>query len=172
MAKIDWKKHHRFQRKPGWCGPATIQMVLFANGIKKKQRDIAKETYKAWWGTNQQMMVAYLSKFFKIVNYKHNSTTTDILFHLNKGNIVVVDWMDDMDYREPEGGHYCIVGDYDEVARMLTLVDPSNARQGIWNIAAKDFKEKWFDSIDLHDKLRVEGWMLWVDPKSKIEPDN
>ena len=33
------------QEKSGWCGPAVIQMALLAGGIKKSQKDIAKEVY-------------------------------------------------------------------------------------------------------------------------------
>jgi hypothetical protein len=165
---INWKKIHRFQKKAGWCGPAVIQMVLLVAGIKKKQKDIVKAVYKKWWGTDQQLMMAYLSGFFKIVNFKNNATFSDIEFHLNKGNIVVVDWMDDFDDGEP-GGHYSIVGDYDKKAKMLTLIDPSNARDGIWNISTRDFNPRWYDTLDLHNRTWVDGWMLWVDPKSKIE---
>ncbi len=165
---ISWKALHRFQKKPGWCGPAVIQMVLLAVGIKKTQKQIAKAVYKAWWGTDQQLMQAYLSKFFKIVNHKNGAIFADIEQHLNKGNIVVVDWMDDLDDGEP-GGHYSIVADYDKKAKMLTLADPSNAREGIWHISNKDFNKRWYDTLDLHNRTWVDGWMLWVDPKSKIE---
>jgi hypothetical protein len=166
---IDWKKYHKFQKKPGWCGPAVIQTILASCGIRKTQSEIAKAVYKDWWGTDQQLMMAYLSKFFKVVNYKLNAVFSDIDYHLQKGNIVVVDWMDDFDDGEP-GGHYSIVGSYDSKAKMLTLVDPSNVRPGTWNVSAKDFNLRWYDTLDVHNRTWVDGWMLWVDPKSKIEP--
>ncbi len=143
-------------------------MILLSVGIKKTQKEIAKAVYKDWWGTDQQIMMAYLSKFFKIVNFKTEAIFADIEKHLNKGNIVVVDWMDDLDEGEP-AGHYSIVGDYDKKAKMLILVDPSNARKGIWNVSTKYFNKRWYDTLDLHNRTWVDGWMLWVDPKSKIE---
>src|SRR3972149_4189697 len=166
--RLNWKKLHSFQKRPGWCGPAVIQMVLASVGLKKSQKEIAQAVYKEWWGTDQQLLMAYLSKFFKIVNFKNDAIFADINSHLEKGNIVVVDWMDDLDDEEP-AGHYSIVGDYDPKAKMLTLVDPSNARKGIWNISTKDFNSRWYDTLDVHNRTWVDGWMLWVDPKSKLQ---
>lgn len=166
----DWKKLHRFQKRPGWCGPAVIQMALLASGIKGvSQPQIAKAVYKDWWGTDMQIMIAYLSRFFSKVNYKHDGKIADIAEHLEKGHIVMLDWWDDLDLESPNG-HYSIAGGYDLKTKMLTLIDPSNARQGIWEISAKDFQKKWYDSIDVSDKMWIDGWMLWIDPTSKIEP--
>ncbi|AKM83279.1 hypothetical protein A2422_03760 [Candidatus Woesebacteria bacterium RIFOXYC1_FULL_31_51] len=163
----NWRKFHRFQEKPGWCGPAVIQMVLARAGINKTQFEIKKYVYKKWWGTPQQMILAYLSKFFKIVNFKQNATFKDISFHLKKGNYIIVNWWDDFD-KKNQGGHYSIVGDYDSKLKNLTLVDPTNERDGIWTIKASEFNKRWYDTLDVHDRTWVEGWMLWVDPKSKI----
>ena len=164
---IKWQKFHKFQEKPGWCGPAVIQMILAAAGIEKSQTEIAKNVYKQWWGTPQQIIMAYLSKFFKTVNYKQNATFKDISFHLKKGNFIIVNWWDDLDINYP-GGHYSIVGGYDGRKKTITLVDPSNTRQGIWERNSLEFNRKWYDTLDVHDRTWIEGWMLWVDPKSKI----
>ena len=142
-------------------------MVLARAGINKTQFEIKKYVYKKWWGTPQQMILAYLSKFFKIVNFKQNATFKDISFHLKKGNYIIVNWWDDFD-KKNQGGHYSIVGDYDSKLKNLTLVDPTNERDGIWTIKASEFNKRWYDTLDVHDRTWVEGWMLWVDPKSKI----
>lgn len=163
-----WKKLHSFQEKPGWCGPAVIQIALKSCGIEMTQAEIAKDTYKGWWGTTQQIMMAFLSRFFKIVNYKHNATFKDISSHLKKGHIVILNWWDDIDKQDVGGGHYSIVADYDYKLKGLTLVDPSNGRPGIWTISDKEFNKKWYDTLDVHDRTWIEGWMLWIDPASKI----
>jgi Peptidase_C39 like family len=164
----EWKKFHKFQENPGWCGPAVIQIALLACGITKTQKDIAKEVYKEWWGTTQQIILAYISQFFKIVNYKHNATMKDVSFHLKKGHIVILDWWDDIDKEDEPGGHYAIAGNYDYKLKGLTLVDPSDGRPGIWTISDKEFDKKWYDTLDVHDRTWIEGWMLWLDPASKI----
>ena len=165
---IFWKKIHRYQEKPGWCGPAVIQMVLLASGIKKTQKDIARDVYKPWWGTNQQMLLSYLSRFFKLVNFKKNSSISDINFHLKKGNYIIVNWWDDLCVNIEPDGHYCIVADYNQKKRTLILADPTVLRSGLWEIKTKDFIKKWWDSLDIHGRTWIDGWMLWVDPTSKI----
>ena len=162
-----WKKFHRFQEKPGWCGPAVIQMVLLKCGIRRTQAEISRDVYKSWWGTPQQMILAYLSRFFKIVNYKDNATFKDISFHLKKGHLVILNWWDDFDEGNP-GGHYSLAENYDSKLHALTLVEPSNERPGIWTISDSEFREKWYDTLDVHDRTWIEGWMLWVDPSTSL----
>ena len=163
-----WRKFHKFQEKPGWCGPAVIQMALLACGIKKSQNEIADKVYKDWWGTTQQIMMAYFSRYFKVVNYKHDATIKDVSLHLEEGHIVILDWWDDIDEKDEPGGHYSIAGSYNSKSKDLTLVDPSNARPGIWDIPEAKFNKNWYDTLDVHDQTRTNGWMLWVDPASKI----
>lgn len=164
----DWKKFHKFQEKPGWCGPAVIQMALLASGIVKTQEEIAKDVYQEWWGTTHQIMIAYLSRFFKQVSYKQDSTIEDVSQQLEKGYVVILDWWDDIDKEDEPGGHYSIVGEYDQTQNELTLVDPSNGRGGIWNINWEEFSKNWYDTLDVQNQIRINGWMLWVDPASKI----
>jgi len=164
----DWEKLHKFQRKPGWCGPAVLQMIFAAAGIRKSQRELAQAVYKEWWGADQQLMFAYLSKYFKLVNFKENGTFSNIKEHLKAGHIVVVDWWDNIDVDGDESGHYSIVIDYNKRKATLTLSDPSNERKGIWEISTKEFNPRWYDTLDIHGKKWVNGWMLWVDPQSLI----
>lgn len=35
-------------------------------------------------------------------------------------------------------------------------------------IEALDFDKRWYDFIDIQRKKKVSGWMLWVNPKSKV----
>ena len=164
---ISWNKIHRFQEKPGWCGPAVIQMILRACGIKKSQKEIAKDVYKPWWGTDQQLMFAYLSRFFGRIRSKENAVLSEVEKHLKKGHIVIVDWWDDLDADDPDG-HYTLVIDYDKEAKKIKMADPSNARQGIWAMDSKEFNDRWYDTLDVHGKKWVDGWMLWIEPSSKL----
>jgi hypothetical protein len=166
MGNIEfWKQHYRHQIISGWCGPAVVQMVLSSAGIEKSQKAIARYIYKSWWGTPHQLILAYLSKYFKTVNYKNSATLKDVRFHLNKANILVVNWWDNIDDENNGDGHYSILADYSE--KKVTLVD-SDISRGIWSLPSDDFKRRWYDYIDTRNTTYVEGWMLWVDPKSKI----
>jgi len=155
-----------FQEEEGWCGVACVQMALDAVGVTVSQSEIAKDIYLEWWGSPQQLVLAYLSRYFKAVNYKHNSTIHDVSFHLNKGNIVIVNFWDDFLDGEEGDGHYSVVAECKK--GIITLIDPSLERDGIWAVPTKIFKHAWFDTIETQNKLYVEGWILWIDPNTKV----
>jgi ABC-type bacteriocin/lantibiotic exporter with double-glycine peptidase domain len=167
MADKDWAKLHVFQEKCGWCGPAVIQMILAYSGIRKSQKVIARDVYLNWLGTSQQVLIAYLPRFFKDTGYKNNSTLKDIKIQLKKGNLIIINWWENIDGSEPDG-HYSIISDIDEKNRFLTIVDPSYARCGIWNMSIDKFQKRWFDYIDTNKKIKISHLFLWVNPRSKI----
>lgn len=169
MVKKSWKRLFRHQHKSGWCGPAVIQMVLASAGKRIPQAKIAKDVMLKWWGTTQDTLYAYLSNFFKDLNFKSGATVSDLTYHLEAGHVIIVNWWDDLDPEDADG-HYSLALAYDADKRKVTLADPSSGR-GIWKIDAKKFNDRWYDYLDAHAKKWVGGWMLWVDPKSlKEEP--
>jgi len=167
MAAIDWKKFHRFQEKPGWCGPASIQMILLAAGIKKSQAEIAADVQKDWWGTTQDITIAYLSRFFGELGFERGATLPDVKQHLEKGRAVIADWWEDLDEREADG-HFSLVAEIDLERGRVTLADPAETRKGIWEMAAEDFEKRWYDYLDVNRRIKVERWILWVDLQSKL----
>ena len=61
MNKIkDWKKYHRFKKPAG--GASRDQ--CFSQMRQKDTRQASPGRVKDWWGTSQQMIMAYLSRFF------------------------------------------------------------------------------------------------------------
>lgn len=159
MNSIEWKKHHRFMLFSGWCGQTTIQIILSACGIRKSIFEISLFVYKWWWGTPPQLFVAYLSRYFKTVNYKTGATIADISRHLKQGHIVVINWWDETE------GHYSIVSECKK--GILTLIDSSREREWQWSMATKELKERWYDTLNIQNSLYHTGYMIWVDPKTK-----
>lgn len=166
LNKNFWQKIHREQEKSGWCGVAIIQMLLEASGIEKSQKEIKKDVYLEWLGVDPYVMTAYLARFFKNLGYKEQATIADIERQLKLGRLVVVDWWDDLDPADPEG-HYCLVSALDKNKGILTFLDPSEGR-GIWDFSLSEFKKRWYDYIDVNYKLKLKGFLLWLDPRSKI----
>ncbi|OGM56816.1 hypothetical protein A3A50_03800 [Candidatus Woesebacteria bacterium RIFCSPLOWO2_01_FULL_38_20] len=168
MIKKEYSRILRYQQEDGWCGPAVVQMALAVGRIRKTQKAVAKDIYQPWWGTTQQAIHAYLSKYFSRLNSKNNSKISDILYHLNKDHAIIVNWWDDINTDPDDAdGHYCLILDYDQKNRKLVLADPSE-RRGIWKMGRKDFNDRWYDAIDLAGKKWIDGWMLWIDPTSRI----
>lgn len=168
MKSILKHKILRFQQKSGWCGPAVIQMALLAGGIKKSQKEIAKDVCFDWWGTSHDMMYAYLSKFYKNIDFQNDSNLKDISRLLKEKKVIIANWWDDLDPKDTEG-HYSLILSYNKNKSTLTLADPSEGRErGIWEMNAQKFKKRWYDYLDIRNKKKIKGWMLWVDPKTKI----
>ncbi len=170
MSETIFKKDfYRQQEESGWCGPAVIQMALAVGRIDKSQKDIAQDVYLSWWGTTHETMFAYLSRFFGDVDFKENASLEDIKQHIRDGQIVIVNWWDDIGASEtnPEDGHYSLAVNYDDQASNLSLADPSSGR-GIWQISQSDFEKRWYDFIDVKRKKKISGWMLWADPATAI----
>ncbi len=160
-----WQKFFRAQEKPGWCGQAVIQMVLKAAGIEKSQKSITNDVYQQWYGTAPQIILAYLSRFFNSLGYQEKATKSDLIFHLKKKRLIIVDWWDDLNPDEWPDGHYSLVLAFDKKRNKFTLADPSAGR-GIWQIDAEKFRQKWYDYLDINKRIKLKGWLLWVDPSS------
>jgi len=163
-----WKQHHEFQEQEGFCGVAVAQMAIFAGtGVLVPQKEIAKDIYIEWWGVGQQIILSYLSRYFEKVNYKHSASIRDIKFHLDKNHIAIVNFWDDFLDGEEGDGHYSIVAECKK--GIITLVDSSRERDGIWQVPTKIFNKHWYDTIETQNRLYVEGWLLWINPESKIK---
>ena len=172
---INWENYYRRQEKPGWCGPAVIQMTLLAGDINISQAEISDYVYKEWWGTPSELIIAYLSKYFKIVDFKTDSlfydvSYRDISYLLNKKYVLIVGWWDDIDEDDYNNGHYSIITEYNNKDKMITLADPSRGR-GLWKMSYKKFREKWFDTLDTNNRIYIKGLMIWIDLNSKIIED-
>lgn len=164
--KIDWTRHY-VRQEDGWCGPAVIKTALSSVGIDKSQTEIAADTYQLWWGTHTGVMLAYFSRFFFLFGSLTDASIIDIEKHLNKGHFVIVDWWDDLtdDPNDPPDGHYSIVASVNRQKGTIKLIDPS--ARGIWEMKLSDFEDRWYDYLDVNQKLRQSRWLLWVDPASK-----
>lgn len=164
MKKLNYRKIFRFQQKSGWCGPAVIHMAMVAGGFAISQAKIAKEVFLPWWGTPQNVIFAYLSQYFGEIDFKYRSQIADIKKHLAKGEIIIVDWWDDLDPTDIEG-HYSLIFDYLPRTEKFVVGDP---QRGITKMKASEFAKRWYDFLDVGRKKRIDGWMLWLNPRSRL----
>jgi hypothetical protein len=155
---IDWRKYHTFMPHNGWCGVTTIKMIFNACGIKKSIYQIAMHVWKWWYGTPYILMVAYLNRYFSLVNYKTGATVSDIVKHLKMGHICIINFQDGNE------GHYAIVSDYEN--KFLTIVDSSSERDWQYAMSTEELRKNWYDNLT--NSLWHERLLIWIDPKSKI----
>jgi hypothetical protein len=157
--KIDWQRCHVSIPHSGWCGPATIKIILNAAGIKKSIYEIAAHVWKWWYGSSFILVVAYLKKYFSLVNYRTGASIGDIKKHLSLGHVCIINF-------QSEGeGHYALVVSHD--GKFLTIVDASNETDWSYVMTTGELKRVWFDTLTNDDSLWHENLLIWCDLKSK-----
>ena len=154
---IDWGKCHVYMPYGGWCGVSVIKTIFNVAEIKKSIYEIALYVWKWWYGSPYILIVAYLNKFFTLVNYRTGATIEDIKKHLSAGHICIINFQDGGE------GHYALVTE--AIGKRLIIVDSSNEREWTYAMSYDELREKWYDNLT--DSLWHERLLIWVDRKSK-----
>lgn len=130
-------KVKHFRETPGFCGPASLKMVLDYYGVSLSEAKIAKLTgFTMKKGTSKEDLIRAAKKLgFKAFS-KENSSFADIKKFIRKKIPVIVDWFSEDD------GHYSVVIGIDK--RSITLMDPQ-LDEGKIKFSLSDFYRVWFD---------------------------
>jgi len=126
-----------FRQKTGFCGPASLKMVLDYFGVKKSERDLAKLTgCTKTKGVEAKNLLKAAEKLGFKGFIKDFSKIKDIKKYILKKKIpVIVDW-----FSEDEG-HYSVVAGIDN--KNIYLQDPELGK--VRKLKIHDFKRIWFD---------------------------
>jgi predicted double-glycine peptidase/predicted deacylase len=126
-----------FRQKPGYCGPASLKMVLGFLGVtitEKKLAEISGCTPTC--GVGAEGLVCAARKLGFRARIKDFSDLEDIHEWVNRKKIpVIVDWF------AFEGGHYSVVSGIDK--ENVYLEDPSLGYRRA--LKRSTFKRLWFD---------------------------
>lgn len=137
-----------FQEKlnMGYCGPASLKMVLDYYGIKKTEDELAP--LMGWdrdLGVSDQGIKKAAESFGFKVEIKNESNFEEIEKWLDKKVPVIVDWFTRgrQDYTESDvcDGHYSVVSGLDD--EHIYLQDPEIGHER--KIEKDDFMLVWFD---------------------------
>jgi len=130
----------------GWCGPASLKIVLNYYGIEKSEKELAKICkVDRDLGIDDKSIKKVAEKLgFKVI-IKNNSNFRDIEKWLDKKVPVIVDWFTKgrQEYSESEvaDGHYSVVAGLDD--KYIYLQDPEIGRTR--RLKRDDFMTVWFD---------------------------
>jgi len=125
-----------FRQTPGFCGPASLKMVLEYFGLNKTEKELAKLS-----GTNPEKgttlfgIIKAARKLEFRASHKDLAQFTDIQKLLNKKIPVIIDWFHE------DCGHYSVAVGLD--TKYIYLMDPELA--AIRKIDRATFKRIWFD---------------------------
>jgi ABC-type bacteriocin/lantibiotic exporter with double-glycine peptidase domain len=128
------------QQTSGFCGPASLAILLDFYGVKMSQRqlgDLCGTTSK--YGTEPEMLLEALSKLgFSPIASEHGSweTLKDLI---DRDIPVLVNWWSD--YDEPADGHYSVV--YKMTDSSIYIMDPELG--GSRRMSKSKFLKNWYD---------------------------
>lgn len=131
-----------FRETPGFCGPASLKMVLDYYGVSVSEADLAKlsGTTKEK-GTSIKGLIRAAKHFGFRVFLKKNSTLNDIRYFIKRKIPVIVDWFSEDD------GHLSVVVDIDK--KNIVLMDPQLSKILIFirrrKFSTETFHRIWFD---------------------------
>jgi predicted double-glycine peptidase len=130
----------------GYCGPASLKILLSYYGVDKDEQELYKicKTTPDLGTYDKSLKEAAESIGFK-VEIQNNSSFDDIQMWLEKGVPVIVDWFTRgrTNYTDSDvaDGHYSVVMGLDD--ENIYLQDPETG--GMRTIEGDDFMRVWFD---------------------------
>ena len=133
-------KFNLFKQSKGYCGPASLRMVLSAYGIKKSEdylAKLAKTTRKK--GTSEKNLVKAAKKLGFKGSVKQKSTIKELKKLVKKSIPAIVGWTS-----PEEGGHYSVVAGFEK--NKILLADPHFGKIKKHDI--KWFKERWGEVVN------------------------
>jgi ABC-type bacteriocin/lantibiotic exporter with double-glycine peptidase domain len=126
-----------FKQSKGYCGPASLKMVLGFYGINKSEDYLAKITKSSRKkGCDEKNIVRAAEKFGLKGYVKYNSSIKELKKLIKKGIPVIVDW-----FSPQENGHYSVVVGFNK--DNIFLADPHFGK--IMKHKINWFEERWFD---------------------------
>jgi len=126
-----------FKQSKGYCGPASLKMVLSAYGMNKSENYLAKLTKSSrTMGCDEENIVKAAETFGFKGYVKQNSSIKEVKKLVKNGIPVIVDW-----YSPEEAGHYSVVVGFEK--KKIILADPHFGAIKKHNIDW--FEERWFD---------------------------
>ena len=130
-------KTKSFEQRQGYCGPASLKMVLSFYGLNKTEKELAKLSGASKSRGVGAEGILRAAKKLGFKGFKKDfSTLLEIRkFVINKKTPVIVDWF------SKEDGHYSVVVDINK--ENIYLEDPELGRMRALKLST--FNRIWFD---------------------------
>jgi uncharacterized protein len=139
----------------GYCGPASLKIVLDYYGVQKSEKEFAERCGRdSELGTSDILIKRAAKSYGFNVEIKNKASFTDIQKWLNKEVPVIVNWFTrgrkDYDNSNVPDGHYSVVIGLDN--KNIYLQDPEIG--AVRTIKKNDFLRVWFD----FEKSYITSW--------------
>lgn len=130
----------------GYCGPASLKMVLAYYGVDKDEEEVAERCGRdPDLGTDDESIKKAAGAYGFRVEIQNNASFDDIQHWLDKKVPVIVNWFtrgrSDYDDSEVPDGHYSVVVGLDN--KNIYLQDPEIGKMR--TLSRDNFMRVWFD---------------------------
>ncbi len=125
-----------FRQTAGFCGPASLKMVLDYYGVLVTEADLVKAAGASKKeGASKEGLIKAAKCFGFEVFSKEKSNLGDLRRFIKRGVPVIVDWF------SGDEGHYSVAVDIDQ--KNIVLMDPE--LKGKRKMPLETFQRLWFD---------------------------
>jgi ABC-type bacteriocin/lantibiotic exporter with double-glycine peptidase domain len=125
-----------FKQSGGYCGPASLKIVLDFYGLRKSEKALAELSGASRErGVSGRSLVSTARKLGFDAHMKTNSTLKE-LEELTRETPVIVDWL-----HPSEEGHYSVV--VGVTKGKVVMVDPYEGN--IVKMSRREFDKRWYD---------------------------
>lgn len=139
----------------GYCGPASLKMLLSYFGKEMEEEELAKlaaATRDA--GTEHEGMIEAVKEIGGYVFVKENGTIEELEYFVKQEKLpVIIGWFD------KDGDHYSVVVNVTD--KNVIIVDPAANEPERW-LDRATFPNIWFDFIGKENKTVSWGWYMVV----------
>jgi len=154
-----------FKQSEGFCGPASLKMILGYYGTKKTEDELADLIGATReYGCDPADIVTAAEKVGFTAQYKEGSSIEEITSLIDQKVPVIVQW-----FSPEENGHYSVISGYE--GDNLVMVDPLTG--SIRKIVSQDFLNRWFE-LDVYPPENPANFKLReiiiIKPKEQITP--
>jgi ABC-type bacteriocin/lantibiotic exporter with double-glycine peptidase domain len=141
-----------FKQSRGYCGPASLKMVLSAFGIDKSEDYLAKLTKSSREKGCKEKNIIKIAKKFGFRGYvKQNSNLKELKALVNNKIPVIVAWTS-----PEEGGHYSVIVGFRK--DNIFIADPHFGK-------VKKHRIKWFERRWEEKKPRTHREIMVIQKK-------
>jgi len=126
-----------FKQSKGYCGPASLKILLSHYNLNKSEKELAKLTNATREkGCLPEEIVKAAKKLGFKAQYKTNSSIKELKELIKKDIPVIVDW-----FSPEEEGHYSVIIGFQN--KKIILADPHFGK--IRKMKEQYFLFRWFD---------------------------
>jgi len=154
---LDLKPH---RQKPGFCGPASLKMVLDYYGVVKTEDTLASMTRASPHVGTRGRWILNAARNLGFSGFLRDHSSIDELNHwvVDRRVPVIVNWF------SKDEGHYSVCVHVSK--KMIYLMDPEIP--GIRRLNHETFMNIWFDFLSLRERTKnslVLRRMIAIYPK-------